>query len=169
MVIQSKCTFCCKFQSPPIANSKKCSKSIFFVAIVEWASLTVMCYVKNKLYVTTLRSRNVVKLKNFCFFVYCKNAKSAVILHFNSFDLDAPRVGGLVEGRLHDVRDRLTFGQNFGQIFCAQNVSESCGGEKASWMAKIVVKSVRKFVRIFFKKCSNFLLSSKNKKGRILF
>ena len=46
-----------------------------------------------------------------------------IYLHFNSLDLDAPRVGGLVQGGLHHAGDAFALGQDVAQIFCAQNVS----------------------------------------------
>ena len=89
------------------------------------------------------RPRDIIQFQTFAFFVCCKNAEYdficyqqvkfekmehfsfhliQVFLHFNSLDFDPPRVRGLVQGLLHDVADGLAFGQDFGQMFCAQHV-----------------------------------------------
>jgi hypothetical protein len=42
--------------------------------------------------------------------------------HFHSLHLDAPRVRGLVQRRLHHVGDTLTLGEDVAQILRAQDV-----------------------------------------------
>ena len=47
-----------------------------------------------------------------------------VYSHLDPLDLDAPGVGGLVEGLLHDVADGLPLGEDLGQVLRAQHVPQ---------------------------------------------
>ena len=57
-------------------------------------------------------------------------------LHFNSFYFDSPRVRCLIQSLLHDVADGLTFRQDLGQMFRAQNVPKSRRGQEVSGVAE---------------------------------
>ena len=60
--------------------------------------------------------------------------------HFNPLDLDAPRVGGLVEGLLHDVADGLPLREDLGQVLRAQHVPQRRGGQQVRRVAGIRVE-----------------------------
>ena len=57
-------------------------------------------------------------------------------LHFNPLSLDSPRVCGLVQGLLHDVADGLALGQDLGQVFRTEHVSEGGGGQEMRRVAR---------------------------------
>lgn len=61
----------------------------------------------------------------------------AIHLHFDAFDFDAPWVGGIVQWRLHGMRDCLAFGEQFGQAASAKNIAQCGGGQEARGMAVI--------------------------------
>ena len=48
--------------------------------------------------------------------------------HLDPLGLHAPRVGGLVEGALHDLTDGLSLGEDLGEVLGAQHVPE--GGRR---------------------------------------
>lgn len=57
-------------------------------------------------------------------------------LHFDAFDLDAPRIRGLVQTRLHGVRDGLPFGKDLGQAPSSQDRSQRTGSQQSSRVAE---------------------------------
>ena len=57
--------------------------------------------------------------------------------HFDSFDLDSPWVGCVVEGRLHDVADGFSLRQDLSQVLGAQHIPESRGGQQSSGVAEM--------------------------------
>ena len=48
--------------------------------------------------------------------------------HLDPLGLHAPRVGGLVEGALHDLTDGLALGEDLGEVLGAQHIPE--GGRR---------------------------------------
>ena len=66
-----------------------------------------------------------------------KNSKvtSSQDSHLHPLHLDPPRVGGVVEGALHDVADGLSLGQDLGQVLGAQHVAQGGGGQQAGGVA----------------------------------
>lgn len=73
--------------------------------------------------------------KNYGLCSVCANKVCSILLdvlhlHFHALNLDAPRIGGVVQRRLHDVGDGLAFRQDFRQIFGAQYVSQRGGGQQ---------------------------------------
>ena len=56
--------------------------------------------------------------------------------HLHPLDLDSPRVCGLVQARLHDVRDGLPLREDLGQVLGAQNVPQCRRREEPRRMAE---------------------------------
>lgn len=67
----------------------------------------------------------------------CRFCNFQRTLHFHALDLDAPWISCVVQRRLHRVRNRLTFSQQFGQVPRPENVSQSSGCQQASRVAVV--------------------------------
>ncbi len=67
-------------------------------------------------------------------FIYLEFSISRLISFIH---LNPPRVRGLVQGVLHDLTNRFTFRQNFGQVFCTENVPQCGGSQEACGMAEM--------------------------------
>ena len=50
--------------------------------------------------------------------------------------LHSPRIGGLVQGILHDLTDCFSLRKDFGQVLGAQHVAQSGGGQKPRRVAE---------------------------------
>ena len=61
--------------------------------------------------------------------------KVVIGIHFDTFDFNTPRVGGLVQWALHSVRDGFAFRQDFGQVLGTQDVTQRCGRQQTGRVA----------------------------------
>lgn len=58
--------------------------------------------------------------------------------HFNPFDVNTPRVGGLVQERFHVLRDALTFAEYFVERPLAHYVPQSCLRQEPGWVMGVL-------------------------------